>query len=51
MNSVNSIVHTTEDIPLNINVQDLPGGVYTIIIRNRATKVTDKASFVIVHRK
>jgi len=51
LNSVNSIVHTTEDIPLYINVQDLPGGVYTIIIRNRATKVTDKASFVIVHRK
>jgi hypothetical protein len=51
LNSVNNIEHTTEDIPLNINVQDLPGGVYTIIIRNTATKVTDKASFVIVHRK
>jgi hypothetical protein len=51
MNSVNSKVHTTEDIPLYINVQDLPGGIYTIIIRNTTTKVTDKASFVKVHRK
>lgn len=51
LNSINNTEHTTEDMPLFINVQDLPAGVYTIIIRNTTTKVTDKASFVIVHRK
>ncbi len=51
MNTGNYEVHTFEDIPLYLNIQDLPGGVYTIIIRNTETKVTDKASFVVVHRR
>jgi hypothetical protein len=45
------IEHTFEDVPLYINVQYLAGGVFTIVITNSITKVTDKARFVIVHRK
>jgi hypothetical protein len=43
--------HTFEDNPLYINVQHLQGGVFTIVVTNTATKVSDKARFVIVHRK
>jgi hypothetical protein len=43
--------HTYEDNPLYINVQHMQGGVYTIVVKNTATKVSDKARFVIVHRK
>lgn len=41
---------TYEDIPLNINVAGLPGGVYFISLTNRETKVTDRAKFVVTHQ-
>ncbi|MCU0462366.1 MAG: T9SS type A sorting domain-containing protein [Bacteroidales bacterium] len=46
-----NILHTFKDIPIEINIQQIPAGVYTIVITNSETKVTDKASFVIMHRK
>ncbi len=50
LNPANNMTHTVMDVPLFIDVKDLPGGVYTLIIRNIATKVTDKAGFVVVSR-
>jgi hypothetical protein len=44
-------IHTIEDIPIEIDLQGIPAGVYTIVITNSETKITDKASFVIMHRK
>ncbi len=41
---------TEEDIPLNIDVKNLPGGVYVLIIRNSVTKITEKCRFVVVRR-
>ena len=51
LNPANNLTYTVMDVPLFIDVKNLPGGVYTIIIRNTATKVTDKASFVVIYRK
>ena len=42
---------TFEDVPVVINLQDLPVGVYTVVIRNSVTKVTDKSPFIIMRRK
>ncbi|MCX6333805.1 MAG: M14 family zinc carboxypeptidase [Bacteroidia bacterium] len=44
-------VQTIEDFPVEVNVQDMPAGMCTIIITNSATKVTDKTPFIIMHRK
>jgi hypothetical protein len=44
-------VQTIEDFPVEVNVQDMPAGIYTIILTNSATKVTDKRPFIIMHRK
>jgi hypothetical protein len=51
LNPINYVKQTVMDVPLFISVKGLPGGVYTIIIRNKATKVTDKASFIVIYRK
>jgi hypothetical protein len=50
-NSINETINTIEDIPLVINIRDIPGGVYTIVITNLSTKDTGKGRFVVVHRK
>lgn len=50
LNPSDNLTHSEMDVPLFIDVKDLPGGVYTIIIRNKVTKVTDKAGFVVVSR-
>lgn len=42
---------TFEDVPVVINLQELPVGVYSVVIRNSVTKVTDKAPFIIMRRK
>jgi hypothetical protein len=44
-------ISTFEDVPLVINLQDLPVGVFTVVIRNNATKVTNKTPFIIMNRK
>jgi hypothetical protein len=43
-------VTTAEDTPLLINVKGLTGGIYSLVITNSATNVTDKSQFVVVHR-
>jgi Zinc carboxypeptidase/Secretion system C-terminal sorting domain/Carboxypeptidase regulatory-like domain len=43
-------VTTTEDTPLLINVKGLTGGIYSLVITNSATNVTDKSQFVVVRR-
>lgn len=42
--------NTIEDIPLVIEVKDLRAGVYSLVITNMATNITDKSKFVIVNR-
>jgi|WetSurMetagenome_2_1015567.scaffolds.fasta_scaffold00346_14 hypothetical protein len=49
--SQSRIEHTLKDVPLYINVRGLKEGVYTLIIINTADRVSDKASFVIIHRQ
>ena len=44
------VEHTVEDIPLHIDVKDLPGGVYLLAIRNSVTKITEKSRFVVVRK-
>ncbi len=44
-------ISTFEDIPMVVNLQDLPVGVYTVVIRNSLTKVADKAQFIIMRSK
>lgn len=39
-----------EDNPLNIDVSNLEGGIYILQVRNRSSKVTDRARFVVVRR-
>jgi len=41
------IVQTTGDIPLQIDVKDLTGGVYILIVRNIVTNKTEKCRFVV----
>lgn len=40
----------SEDHPLNINVSDLPGGIYILQVRNKTSKATDRARFVVVRK-
>lgn len=39
-----------EDSPLNIDISKLEGGVYILQVRNRSSKATDRARFVVVRR-
>jgi len=39
-----------EDNPLNIDVSGLEGGIYVLQVRNRSSKATDRALFVVVRR-
>jgi hypothetical protein len=41
---------SVEDIPLRIDVSDLEGGTYILQVRNRSSKMTDRARFVVVRR-
>jgi hypothetical protein len=41
---------SVEDIPLRIEVSDLEGGIYILQVRNRSSKTTDRARFVVVRR-
>lgn len=40
-----------DNIPLEIDLQELPTGIYTLIIRNRSGGSVDKTNFVVVHNK
>jgi hypothetical protein len=40
--------HTSEGFPLHVDVSNLPGGVYTLIITNTATDYSDRSRFVVV---
>lgn len=40
----------SEDHPLNINVSGLPGGIYILQVRNKTSKATDRARFVVVRK-
>jgi hypothetical protein len=42
--------NTIEDTPLVIDVKDLRAGVYSLVITNVATNITDKSKFVVVNR-
>jgi len=44
------VEQTEEDIPLHIDIKNLPGGVYVLTIRNSITKITEKCRFVVVRR-
>lgn len=44
-------VHTFEDIPVEIPLSSLTEGFYSIVVSNTATGISDKASFIIIHRK
>jgi hypothetical protein len=39
-----------EDIPLRIDVSDMPGGVYILEISKADTGVPERKRFVVVHR-
>ena len=41
---------SVEDIPLRIDVSALKGGIYILQVRNRSSKMTDRARFVVVRR-
>jgi hypothetical protein len=42
--------HTIEKVPLFYNLKGIPGGVYTIVLTNRVTGITDKTRFIVVRR-
>ena len=41
---------SVEDIPLRIDVSALKGGIYILQVRNRSSKMTDRARIVVVRR-
>jgi hypothetical protein len=41
---------TLEKVPLYYNLYGFPGGVYTLVLTNKVTGITDKTRFVVVRR-